>query len=188
MARTEIEMLLKDFAESLGANEVIIEDHGRITNAYHGTSVECAKAIIESGFEHPVDGEWFLGPGFYFFETDPQAAYDWMVKYEHDDAPMVLKCTVIADKALFWNPLIEARENLRKLLRKEKGRPVTEINAGMALVQLLKDSGREFRSIVWHRRYRKMHRIFQIVLKIEHVDDIEEIEEYNDTLLIKTEG
>lgn len=65
---------------------------------YHGTSMDRATAIIESGF-NPSNNEYdWLGKGIYFWQDAPKRAWQW-AQSTHPDNPAVVKCRLRLDRS-----------------------------------------------------------------------------------------
>lgn len=65
---------------------------------YHGTSMDRATAIIESGF-NPSNNEYdWLGKGIYFWQDAPKRAWQW-AQSTHPDNPAVVKSRLRLDRS-----------------------------------------------------------------------------------------
>ncbi|MBI1929403.1 hypothetical protein HYR99_34805 [Candidatus Poribacteria bacterium] len=59
-----------------------------IVYGYHGTSIDSADAILQSGFEVSHNDYDWLGKGIYFFQEAPQRAWEWAT--DHHSNPAVI--------------------------------------------------------------------------------------------------
>ncbi len=63
---------------------------------YHGTNIESARRILETGFIHSRNSYDWLGKGVYFWQDAPYRAWDWAREYceQKADDPAVIRSLV----------------------------------------------------------------------------------------------
>ena len=83
---------------------------------YHGTSMDRASAIIESGFK-PSSNEYdWLGGGIYFWQDAPKRAWQW-AQHTYPDNPAVVKSLLRLDRSCLdlldvgYSPLLKTMYN-----------------------------------------------------------------------------
>ena len=95
--------VFSDLDQTAGRAKIRFDE--RIVKGYHGTSVERADSIIETGRFVPSRNDWdWLGHGIYFWEHAPLRALQWArARYRH--RAIVLEATIALSSCLDLNDL-----------------------------------------------------------------------------------